>query len=111
MTRDDAINAMHEAISKLQCAGKIDEECVNNPNCPCRRDGIIALSALESIGIAIVPVEPTAAMIAAGHEQADESEGGFSEYIGAAVAKTVWRAMLSASPLRPSPLDGETEHE
>jgi hypothetical protein len=103
MTRDEVIDGMRKAIVWHDCnfvGGTDDAICQFPLCCDCRQMAIEALSALEAMGLAIVPVTPSVVMVNAGHEAADESEGGFTECTGAVTAKNVYRAMLSASPLR-----------
>lgn len=95
MTRDDVVEAMAKArwnhrrsksrpFPGLSLWDDLDEE----DQAEAVGDMSSALSALESLGIALVPVEPSGQMVIA------------APWAGPSVSIDVYRAMLSASPLR-----------
>lgn len=70
------------------------------PSCPeadaCRKGAAMLLSALESAGYRVVPIEPTEAMAEAGARPIY----GYDPYwdYGDKVAREVWPEMLAAAP-------------
>lgn len=94
MTRDDVIEAMSVALRDSE-PGK---ECMSPLYW--KPSARAAFSAIEAMGVALVPVTPTVVMVNAGHKQADDREGSVTECIGAVTAKNVYRAMLASSPLK-----------
>lgn len=109
MNRDDVIEAMAKAHTSCGCEhyGRPNHEMwgawPESGREEAREQMRAALSALESLGIAIVPVTPTKEMRSAVAALYSNSR----PYLPA--TEDIWADFLAASPLRPSPLDGETE--
>jgi hypothetical protein len=66
-----------------------------------------ALTALEALGLAVVPREPTEGMVeAALHMKTPAYDGAPANYARNLIANT-YRAMLAAAPLPAAPNEGE----
>jgi hypothetical protein len=96
ITREQVIQAMADAIgSTFQSKAGWNEDCA-----------LVAIIAIEALGLKIVPVEPDEEMLSAGHDAVDGNEGSNSATLGRETARDAYTAMLSASPLYKEPSNG-----
>jgi hypothetical protein len=100
ITRDQVIEAMASAMRKRNMDGPYDASTqwhdIAGP----------ALTAIEALGLKLVPMEPDEEMLSAGHDAVDGNEGGHSASLGRETARYAYAAMLSASPLYKEPTNG-----
>lgn len=89
--RGALIEAMARALCEAQGVRRID----GNEMARARDEVEAALTAITEAGYALVPVEPTDAMLEAGHDLL--TEHGCNPLTGD--AELCWEAMISASPI------------
>lgn len=89
MEREKIVEAMALVVATVKAGGAEPSELDVYAS-----DGEIALTALEALGLAVVPVEPTEAMLEAG----SAALCGWIRENEMAVAEDIYRAMLAAAP-------------
>jgi hypothetical protein len=89
-------------LSSIEARGDIDSSAGRLMNFPERELSLLSAAAISAYhaflaekGMVIVPVEPTEAMVMAGHD------AGYYDPMGA-TPQDCWRAMLSARPMVPA---------